>query len=666
MKFDCIEPDDFISSVQRINPEIDHEILKQACLYARKAHKGQTRKSGEQFLIHPVNVSFILATMNMDTPSLVAGLLHDVLEDTEYQRKDIINTFGDEIAQLVDGVTKIEKYTYKSSDKRQKLQAENYRKLLISITKDIRIIIIKLADRLHNMRTLEFLNENKRLRIARETMDIYAPLANRFGLAKIQWELEDLSFKILHPLEYRKIVKLVTLKKHEREGYLNRIKNNFRKILTDNKIKGEISGRSKHFYSIYRKNKIKGIKLDEILDLMGLRIIVESIEDCYKILGIIQTKFSYLENSFKDYIAKAKSNNYSSLHIIVLDKRNHKIEVQIRTKEMHLIAEEGIAAHWQYKELNYRKFFNRKGEVIIDKVQNSFDKQLIWIRSLLQNQKSFDSLSFLDSLKLNLYPDIIVVRTPENEYIKLRKHSTPLDFAFKVHSEVGFHCIGALINGKHKTIRAELKSGDVVKILTSPQAKPSRDWIKILKSAKARQKVRSHFRMVDLQEDVQLGKELFYKRIRKLPVKFKHEQDIIKLARSLKYNDLRTFFAELGKGSLDFQEIKDVLFPEEKDLLIDKIKETEEKPDKISEFSTSFPGKVSISLEDIENVMVRFAKCCNPRPGDPILGYTTRGRGITIHRENCRNPGFRNLMRKEPERISRVSWIIKKRISDSD
>ncbi|MBN2461683.1 MAG: bifunctional (p)ppGpp synthetase/guanosine-3',5'-bis(diphosphate) 3'-pyrophosphohydrolase [Candidatus Cloacimonetes bacterium] len=649
MRYDNINPDNFLSQISTINPGIDTRLMGKAFQFTYNAHLGQKRESGDPYIMHPMQVSFILADLGLDSVTLAAGLLHDVLEDTSFKINDLKREFGPEITLLVQGVTKIEKYPYHSSSTRKHLQAENYRKLMISITRDIRVILIKLADRLHNMRTLDYLQDDKRNRIALETLEIYVPLANRFGIAKIQWELEDLSFKTLHHDEYKKIGMMVARKKNERDQYITTCKEKIFYLLHNNNIQAEVEGRSKHFYSIYLKHMIKKIKFEDILDLIGMRIIVNSIADCYKTLSLIQSEFDPLDKSLKDYIQRPKSNNYQSLHVVVSDSNEYKIEIQIRTRQMHVIAEEGIAAHWRYKEFYSCDRKNRKGEVLVAEMQNAFNQQLSWIRNLVREEHHKDSDSFLDSLHLNLYPDIIVVRTPGNDYIELRKNSTPLDFAFKIHSDIGFHCIGACINGKHKPVRTTLKTGDVVSILTSPQAKPSKDWLSIVTSAKTRQKIRAYFTRIELQTAISRGKELLTKKIRKHHLKLKNQDELLHIARVFKINDLKTFYAALGNEEITFSQVVEAWQKTQEGQ--PKAKAVPER--EIEQLVLTMP---EITIEEIDHLMVRFAKCCHPEPGCDIIGYTTRGRGITIHRTDCQNHGFLNLMKKEPERIIKVAW----------
>ena len=585
--------------------------------------------------------------MKMDTATISAGLLHDVLEDTKYSYEDLLRTFGKTVTDLVDGVTKLEKYHYKSNNTFQERQSENFRKLLISITKDVRVILIKLADRLHNMRTLAKIPAERKQRIARETLDIYAPLANRFGLGKIKSELEDLSFKYLQPEEYFRISRVVKQKKKERDEYIETVKREVKKFLDGAKIEAEIHGRSKHFYSIYRKKISKHLDYKDIYDFAALRIIVPTVEECYEVLGLIQTHFEPVTKRFRDYIAHPKQNNYQSLHTVVIGPQNRKVEIQIRTKEMHLIAEEGIAAHWRYKELgNFDTGYEKSLQKEI--FQQNFEKQINWIRNLLKQQTNEN---FMETLKMNLYPDIIVAMTPQGDCIKLPKNATPVDFAFAIHTQLGFHCIGAKVNGKFVPIRTILQTGDTVEIITSANGKPSKDWLQFLKSTKAKQKIRTYFRQKEYEDAIILGKEIFSKKIRKRHYGIKKEEEILALAKKFKINDLKTFYAKIGRGEILFRQIEEII-NEEKPEQMDA-KEVEENSFRTLPETTQ---SVGIRIDEIDSLMIRFAKCCLPQPGDEIVGYTTRGRGITVHRSDCRNPGFIHLKKSEPERIIRIEW----------
>ncbi len=642
---------DQIEKIVRMQNNIDNILLEKALFFSKKAHQGQLRESGISYWEHPVDVACILASMKMDAPTIIAGLLHDIIEDTKYTYEDIESEFGLEIAELVEGVSKLKKYRYKTHKSRKEQQAENFRKLLISITKDIRIILIKLADRLHNMRTIKYLEREKIERISQETLDIYAPLANRFGLAKIKWELEDLSFKYLYPAEYEKINEVISQKKEERDAYIREVIEPLQRYLEEDGISARVFGRSKHFYSIFRKKIRKNFEYEDIYDFAAIRIIVQKVEECYEILGIIQTLFEPIKQRFRDYIARPKPNNYQSLHTVVIGPHERKVEVQIRTQEMHLVAEEGIAAHWHYKEQEETsdKNFQKKLEKV--ERENSYHNQIVWIRKLLQQEKSSDE--FMDFMRLNLYPDIMVVQTPNRDFIKLPKHATPIDLAFAVHTDVGFHCIGAKVNGKFVPIRTLLHTGDVVEVLTSPQGHPSKDWLSFMKSSKAKQKIRTYFRHKELDDAIQLGEDIFLKNCRKIHFKFKQEEDIIEIAKRFKTNDLKTFFAEIGKGDILFAQIKKII--EEKQ--VEEIQsEEEEELEELQDGSLERRVARGVKIGGIDNLMIHYAKCCHPVPGDKIIAYTTRGRGITIHRQKCSNPGFIHLTTKEPERIMSVVW----------
>ncbi|MBN1949106.1 MAG: bifunctional (p)ppGpp synthetase/guanosine-3',5'-bis(diphosphate) 3'-pyrophosphohydrolase [Candidatus Cloacimonetes bacterium] len=651
MNAEAIKAENLIEQIRKVNCDLNTELVSKALEFAAAAHQDQKRQSGEMFIEHPVQVSYLLAGLKMDTATVVAGLLHDVLEDTTISPHQMESLFGKEVRELVEGVTKIEGYAYHSREKRQELQADNFRKLLISITRDIRVILIKLADRLHNMRTLHFLDRVNACRIARETLDIYAPLANRFGMAAIQWELEDLSFKYLHPAEYRNLANLVAARKEERDRLVNVAVSEIKELLDRNGLRSEVNGRTKHLYSIFRKHQVKHLKFEEILDLIGIRIIVDSVADCYKVLGIIQNETIPLPGSFKDYIAQPKPNNYQSLHLVVTDAEEKRIEIQIRTRQMHLVAEEGIASHWRYKENPEKVRKDRTGRPLLN-FDDNMQRQLNWIRNFLQRQDKDNPADFMASLKMNLYPDIIVVSTPAGDYIKLRKHATALDLAFKVHTDIGFHCIGALVNGKHVPVRTELQAGDAVRIITSPQARPSKDWLNYLVSINARQKVRTWFRRLELQEMVELGRKQFYSRIRRWHYRIRKEEEIQEIARAFKTNDIFTFFARLGSCEISTEDLKKVLLPEEEQQVIPEPRLIIEE----EELAAKRQLADGIVLEDIDDIMIRYAKCCQPLPGDEIIGYTTRGRGITIHRLDCTNSGFLNLKKNEPERILKVKW----------
>lgn len=651
MKHQHLTPEKLLDNLKKIHPQLDLHIIELALKHATQAHSGQKRASGEEYINHPVNVAFILAELQVDTETIAAALLHDVIEDTDISYENIQTEFGTSIANLVQGVTKIKKYHYSKSKTRQELQAENYRKLLISITQDFRVILIKLADRLHNMRTLNYKKPEDGKRIAQETLDVYIPLANRFGIARIKWELEDLCLKHLYNKEYYEIKDLLDEKKQERDNDLQRILKPMREMLEISGIETEVSGRSKHFYSIYRKHIVRKVPYSEIFDLVALRIIVNTVEECYEVLGLINQEYEPIHNRFRDYISRPKPNNYQSLHLIVKEPEGKTVEIQIRTHEMHLVAEEGIAAHWRYKELKSYKQEDFKRDAEAGEKKNTFHTQISGIRSLLKNQEKSNSNDFLNSLKLNLYSKSIVVSTPQGDYITLPKDATPIDFAYSIHTKIGEHTIGARVNNKFVALKTELHNGDVIEIQTSPRGTPSKDWLKHMKSSKARQKVRAYFRQKELEDAIVLGEEIFIKKSRKLHLKFSSDE-ILELAHAFKLNDMKTFFAKLGKGELLFDDIK--LFLEEKKQATSHFELPRlSKEEIVHQEQQKARG---VRIQGVDNLMLRYAKCCNPIPGDEIIGYTTRGRGITVHRKNCGNRGFQRLMETEKARIINLEW----------
>ncbi|OQY36692.1 MAG: hypothetical protein B6226_06155 [Candidatus Cloacimonetes bacterium 4572_65] len=632
----------FIEELKGLNSKLDIPLIEQALILAEQLHLNQQRASGEPYLIHPLHVGYILGTIKADSQTICAGLLHDTLEDTSLDYETLSAQFGESIANLVEGVTKLD--GFKSSSRKDWIhhQAENFRKLLLFTVKDVRVIIIKLADRLHNMRTIEYVEQEKKERIAKETLDIYVPLANRFGLAIIRWELEDICFKILQPDEYHAIVKAIDLKRSEREIYIQEVVAPVKSLIEEDSIAVEANGRSKHFYSIYRKHLKKSISYAEIYDLAAIRLITDSSDNCYRILGLLHSLFQPVDDRFKDYIARPKANQYQSLHTVVIGPEGRKVEFQIRTRAMHKIAEEGVAAHWVYKESS----------------PVSFNLQIEAINSILNEQLDNPS-EFLDSLKFNHTYDEIIVITPENDYIKLPVNSSPLDFAFAIHSDIGLSCSGARVNNKFVPLKTKLKTGDRVEIISSPQSKPSRDWLNLVKTSNARLNIKSYFKKIESAEVIFIGKELFEKRIRKSDFRVKSDEDILQLAKLFKISSISEFFASLGKGKISFADVLEILTKnnsendtEEAEIIV------ENKPD-----SQGFHDV--IFLDDISNLMLSYAKCCNPKPGDNILGYVTRGRGITIHKAECSDPNFLKLLEKESQRFFKISWNRAKNIVPS-
>ncbi len=630
-----ISAEELLKLLRKTYTEDELIVINKAISFAQEAHKHQKRKSGEDYIIHPLAVAGILANMQADKATLIAGILHDVIEDTRYTGDDLKREFGDEAVSLVNGVTKLHHFAYRSDSKRRDDQANNYRKLLVAITQDFRVLLIKLADRLHNMHTLQFQEEEKRLRIARETLDIYAPLANRFGLTKIQNELEDLSIKYLDPEEYKNIARFINETKKERERYVHALLPDLKKLFADNGIQAVVYGRAKHLYSIYRKRTVRKVPYDEIYDFVGIRILVDTLEQCYLSLTLIHSAYEPVEKLLKDYIMRPKPNGYQSLHTVVTGPGNRKLEFQIRTHEMHMYAEEGIAAHWRYKE--------QKGH----SKEISESESLIWLKDIL-NKDIGEDRDFIEFLRLKLKSDGIVVVSPQLDYIKLPLDATPLDFAFSIHSEVGLRCIGARINGKMMPLKTALTDGDQVEIITAANANPSRDWMFILKSSHARQKLGAFLRRKEREDAIQLGKEIFEKRCRKLHWKYKTDEEFKSLFKLIKVNDKSTLYYLLGTGKLLFAFIKEAVNQSQKPLVTDKTT--------LSEPAAGKNPVMGIRIGEINNLMINFASCCHPNPGDDVMGYITRGRGISIHRKNCANPSFKQLCLEEPDRVVEVVW----------
>ncbi|MDX1624682.1 MAG: bifunctional (p)ppGpp synthetase/guanosine-3',5'-bis(diphosphate) 3'-pyrophosphohydrolase [Gemmatimonadota bacterium] len=610
---------------------LDLEVVERAYAASERAHGGQKRLSGEPFVSHAAEIARIMLDLNLvDTSTIAAALLHDVVEDTDVTVEEIEAEFDDEIAQLVDGLTKIGHLTFRSREERQ---VENYRKLLLSMARDIRVVMIKLADRLHNMRTLEYLPDEKRRRIARETRDIYAPLAHRFGMATVRWELEDLAFKFLEPEGYRELVKKVRDKRKERERQIAAIADPLEESLEAAEVEAEITGRPKHLWSIYKKMKARGKPYEEIYDLLAIRVITETVRDCYHVLGIIHTLWNPIHDRFKDYIATPKSNMYQSLHTTVSGPGGRLYEIQIRTWDMHRTAEVGIAAHWKYKE---------------GSPGTEADEKLAWFRQILEWQQDMtDPEEFLEYLKVDLYKDEIFVFTPKGDLIQLPAGSTPIDFAFQVHSEVGMRCSGAKVNGRIVPLQRELSSGDTVEVLTNPNQRPSRDWLHFVQTSKARRLVRRTIREEERAASIALGEEMLEKELRRARTGKVDEEDLERVAERFSVGDVEELYAALGRGDLTLTQIWNELFPEEE--------EVERKPPSAFErLVEKIKGRPSgVKIQGVDNMMVRFSQCCQPIPGDPILGYITRGRGVSIHRSDC--PNILNLT-DAPERKIDVEW----------
>ena len=608
--------------IESYNKNADFELIKKAFELSKESHEDNPKRfSGEEFFNHPFNVALILANLNMDEATISAGLLHDVLEDTIVEYKELKDQFGEEIANLVDGVTKLSKVKYKTKEERQ---AESLRKMVIAMSKDIRVIIIKLADRLHNIKTLEYMPVHKQKEKAVETMEIYAPIANRLGMASIKWELEDLSLKYVDPEGYEEISKRIEAKAKAKEDFINNIIETLRDKIKEADIEGEITGRRKGIYSIYKKMYVKNKEFDEIHDISAIRAIVENVKDCYGVLGIAHTLWKPLPGRFKDYIAMPKPNMYQSLHTTVIGPDGNPFEIQIRTYDMHRTAEYGIAAHWKYKE-NIKK--------------DEFEDKLNWLRQMLDWQKETkDPKEFMDSLKIDLYTDEVFVFSPKGDVINLPKGSTPIDFAYRVHSAVGNRCVGAKVNGRIVPLDYKLKNGNQVDIITSSNSKgPSRDWLKIVKSSQAKTKIKRWFKTKDKDIYIEKGKNLLEKEIKKQGYNLTEllkEEWLKEIAEKLNINKLDSLYAAIGNGSL--KELQIITRLKNKHI---KTKNVEVDPKKLKSKMKKKSKKPTsgVVIKGMDDLKVRFAKCCNPVPGDEIIGYITRGRGVSIHRLDCSN-----------------------------
>lgn len=642
---------DIISKMKKNNWRTNTKLITKAYNYAISNHGDQKRKSGEPYIIHPLQVAYTLANMEMDDATVCAALLHDVVEDTTITHEDLIQEFGEEIATMVDGVTKLGKLNYASLKEQQ---VEDYRKMFLAMGKDIRVILIKLADRLHNMRTLKYLSRDRQIANATETMELYAPLANRLGMYSLKWELEDLSFKYLYPEDYREIVEGLDKKREERLSFIEKILEEIKKELKVQHIEAEIKGRAKHLYSIYRKMKRDNCTLDQIYDLFALRIIVNSVKDCYAALGVVHELYNPMPGRFKDYIAVPKPNMYQSLHTTLIGDKGTPFEVQIRTWDMHRIAEYGIAAHWAYKEANFAK-----GKKINVKVE---EDKLAWLRETLEWQKELqDPEEFLNTLKTELFEDEVYVFTPKGDIKVLPTGATPIDFAYYIHAQVGHKMVGCKINSKMMPIITKLKNGDIVEIITSDNAKgPSRDWLKFIKSTSARNKIQAWFKKEQREENIVKGKELIEKEIKRIGMTSSelHKQEYVQAALDrYKYNSLDDMYASVGFGAISAGKIIARILEEYK-----KVNQDEQIEKKIEELASerkprSNVPKNGIIVKGIDNCLVKLSKCCNPVPGDNIIGYITKGRGVSIHTTECVN--IKDLL-KEEDRIIDVEWYNEK------
>jgi len=604
--------EDLVERVRTYNPGADLEFIKRAFWFSSEAHGLQKRKEGTPYMEHPLSVASILAEMRMDVPTIAAGLLHDTIEDTHISTEDIRKRFGYELAFLVDSLTKLSRMEFKS---REHAQAENFRKMLLSMSEDIRVIIIKFADRLHNMRTLEFLPENKRYRIASETLDIYAPLANRLGIGWLKTEFEDLSFKFLYPGPYQEIVRKVKKKRDEHEGYIKALCANIQKKITEEGLPGDVKGRVKHYYGIYMKMKRQGITFEQVHDVLGIRIITDNKSNCYAILGLVHALYKPIPGKFKDYIGVPKSNMYQSLHTTVIGPGGERVEFQIRTEEMHRLAEEGIAAHWKYKE---------KGGF-----RDKDDRYIAWLRDLVQAQKEeeTDARSFLEAVKGEVMPDVIYVFTPTGDVKELPEGSTPIDFAYAIHTEVGNRCVGARVNGRMVPLRHKLQSGNTVEVITQASHKPSRDWLKFVVTTRARARIKQVLKTEERTQSIELGKTLLEEELKRhhLDIKLITSDEMAKVVKGYKLKNNEDLLADVGYGKISPHQVINRLQPEH------EIKPPPSRPKKKSQ------EQKGIIIEGVDDVLYHTAKCCYPVPGDDLLGFITRGKGVAVHRRGCHN-----------------------------
>ncbi|HLB21899.1 MAG TPA: bifunctional (p)ppGpp synthetase/guanosine-3',5'-bis(diphosphate) 3'-pyrophosphohydrolase [Solirubrobacteraceae bacterium] len=633
--------------------EIDRTRVQDAFVFACEHHAAQRRKSGEDFIVHPVGVARICAGMRLDTETLCAALLHDTVEDTSASIAEVRERFGEEIAQIVDGVTKLTGISFQSHDE---AQAENYRKMMVAMATDVRVILIKLADRLHNMRTIEAMSKQKQMEKARETLEIYAPLAHRLGIHAIKWELEDLAFATLHPRKYQEIKGLVAQQRDDREGYVSQAGEYLSRELAELGIQAQIAGRAKHFYSIYSKMTKKGREFNEIYDLTAMRVIVDSVKDCYGTVGVIHSLWKPLPGRFKDFIAMPKFNMYQSLHTTVIGPEGRPLEIQIRTQEMHEMAEFGVAAHWVYKVgPNGDAGAGAEGDGGGD------DAKLKWLRSMLDWQKELsDPREFMETLRTDLFEEEVFVFTPKGQVKSLAAGATPLDFAYEVHTEIGHRCVGARVNGKIVPLHYELRSGDIVEILTAKRERgPSRDWLAMVKTTRARNKIKAWFKAESRQDTEHTGRDLLQEHLRKqgLPAqKITGSAILADVIREVGYRKADDFYIALGAAKISpklvvgkvMQRLKQGEAADGGDTAADllRVGRQRRRPTKSSE-------QYGIKVDGVEDVMLRLAKCCRPVPGDEIVGYISLGRGITIHRKDCPNAA---LLGKDPERFTNVSW----------
>ena len=628
-----IRIDDILEAIRSYHADADLDAVRKAYLYSAKVHQGQTRLSGDSYMTHLMEVATILTRLRMDVPTIMTGLLHDTIEDTLSTEAELREIFGDEVTEMVDGVSKISKITFKTSEERQ---AENFRKMLLAMARDIRVIMVKLADRLQNMRTLSHQSEERRLKIAQETADIYAPLANRLGISWVKSELEDLSLRYLEPDTYKALTKKIDQHRRERDKYVATVKKKLEDILKEHDIDGQVQGRLKHICSIHKKIVKQKIEFEQIHDLIAFRIIVPSVRDCYAMLGVIHSSWKPVPGRFKDFIAMPKANMYQSLHTTVFGPSGQRMEVQMRTADMHSVAEEGIAAHWKYKE----------GKTAASADEGRFS----WLRQMLEWQKELkDSNEFMSSVKVDLFPEEVYVFTPDGDVKELPKQSTPIDFAYSVHSDVGHRCSGAKVNDRLVPLRTELKNGDIVDIITSKSQTPSKDWLKFVKTSKAKNRIRHWVKDQERQQSLELGKDLLEKELRKFGFSYNRalNLDTVKGALAeLGFRNFEDLQAAVGYGKVTCNQVISRIIPEQ-------FKAEAPKPSKISQVLGKIRRKPvdAINVQGLEGILVRFSKCCNPLPGDEVIGFISQGLGVTVHAADCPR-----VLESDPDRRIEVSW----------
>ncbi len=633
--------EELLEIVRHHHPKSPTDIIERAFNFSLSLHKGQTRSSGEPYISHPLEVAKILAGLQLDSVTIATGLLHDTVEDTVTSLEEIEKNFGPEIASLVDGLTKISKINFQTSEEKQ---AENFRKMILAMAKDLRVILVKLADRLHNMRTLEFLKPEKQQRIAQETLDIYSPLANRLGLSSIKRELEDLSLRYTKPEIYYRLVQQVSKKMKEREQYTKDVMSVLQNAMIDhNYTTAKVSGRAKHLYGIHRKMEKRNLTYDQVYDITGFRILVDTVEQCYGTIGLIHSLWTPVPGRFKDYIAIPKANFYQSLHTTVIGPGGERIEIQIRTKKMHETAERGIAAHWAYKESGI----------------NSADREKFdWLNRLVEwNRDLKDPNEFLETVKLDLFTEDVYVFTPKGEVREFPKDSTPLDFAYAVHTDLGNHCIGAKVNNRMVPLKHKLKSGDSVEIMTSPNQRPNKDWLKIVRTSRAKNKIRQYIKTEEFEKSTAMGESILDRELKREGLKVKalvKDGTILKIAESFSLKTVEDLLSAVGYGKLSAKKVLTKIRPDEaanespapSSTFLEKIFKEAAQKNKTSQ---------AVKVKGIEDLLVRFARCCNPVPGDSVVGFITRGRGISVHSQKCPK-----VFEIDPHRLVEIEWDLSK------